>query len=137
MATNTPPCPPSSAVSDLRIEIDRLAHQDTRGHAIDVPLSVEFMREALSETDARVEEPGALDAHALLQMDDTLLIRGQLSATYIVPCARCLADAKVDASSQLCVTYVPREDHEARQTPPRPPPSRGSRRARTGARCPR
>jgi uncharacterized protein len=41
------------------------------------------------------------------QGDGTVLVRGDLEASYQVPCARCLAPADVDASSDLLVTFVP------------------------------
>lgn len=104
----------SGSRSELRLDLDQIRH-DSHGLPIDVALTTAFLAQALQATDARVDQTGRLDAHAMLQADDTVLVRGRLHANYVVPCARCLADADVDAGADVCVTYVPRGIHEARQ----------------------
>ncbi|TPV92338.1 MAG: DUF177 domain-containing protein [Myxococcales bacterium FL481] len=95
------------------IALDRLREDGSGGLSLDVELSSSFVSEALAKTDARADQAGRLDAHIWLQADGTVLVRGRLHATFAVPCARCLADAMVDAGADLCVTFVPRGEFDA------------------------
>lgn len=101
--------PQASESNPLHVDLDAL---DIGVHQREAELDADWLREILAETDATIADGGKAQLEILLQADRTVLVRGQLELHYEVPCARCLAPAKVDVGAEaegLCVTYVPAE----------------------------
>jgi len=71
---------------------------------MEIPIAANWIASALEGTDAEVTKPGVLTGELSFQ-GKTALVRGELAATFCVPCARCLADAPVDAGGELCVHF--------------------------------
>lgn len=89
----------------LRIDLNTLTGPGP--HAVECVLGPEWMSSCLTEMDVRVDEPGAVRVVITEQGDGTVLLRGDLEARYMVPCARCLGDANVEATTDILVTFVP------------------------------
>ena len=87
-----------------------LDHQHIRAE-----LPQKWIMAALRETDARVDEPGLVQAEVTLQSDGIVLVRGTLAVGFHVPCARCLEPAQVDATTDLCLTFLPAKDPRAQR----------------------
>lgn len=93
--------------SDLILDTDELSRKGMGPHRIERELSVEWVRNALRKTDARVERPTAMELDVTIQGDGRVLLQGALRGGYAVPCARCLTDSPVEADTEICVSYVP------------------------------
>jgi len=98
-----------SPIEALRLDLDQL---EEGVHTLAVVLPADWQREALHETDAKVLGDGVARLEITVHTDQTILVRGQLEVAYDVPCARCLAPARVDVgveTGDLCLTFVPRD----------------------------
>lgn len=93
--------------SDLVLDVDELSRKGMGPHRVERELSVEWVRNALRKTDARVYDPSAMEIDITIQGDGRVLLQGSLSGAYAVPCARCLTDSQVSADTEICVSYVP------------------------------
>ncbi len=96
-------------IEALRLDLDQL---EEGVHVLEVVLPLAWQREVVSETDATVSTDGAVRLEVTVHADQTILVRGRLEMAYTVPCARCLAPARVDIGAEtgaLCLTFVPRD----------------------------
>lgn len=96
-------------IEALRLDLDQLAEGV---HALDVVLPLDWQREVVGETDATLLADGVARLEVTVHADHTILVRGRLELAYDVPCARCLAAARVDVGAEtgdLCLTFVPRD----------------------------
>ncbi len=109
---NTSDRPESTELQDidaLRLDLESI---EEGTHHRRVALPVDWVREVLGETDASVATPGEARLEITFQLDRTVLVRGQLEIVYEVPCARCLAPAKIDVGAEtgeLCLTFMPKD----------------------------
>lgn len=93
----------------LRLDLEQL---EEGVHRLDVLLPLGWQREVVKETDASPLADGAARLEVTIHADQTVLVRGRLELAYDVPCARCLAPARVDVgleTGDLCLTFVPRD----------------------------
>ncbi|GEM_PF-1734793 len=98
-----------STLADLQVDINKI---EDGHHEVEVALPSTWIAGILVETDAEVPDGGIVRLEIDVQADATVLVRGHLSAAYVVPCARCLDPATVDAGAEageMCVTYIPAE----------------------------
>jgi uncharacterized metal-binding protein YceD (DUF177 family) len=79
-------------------------------------LARSWLQQSLGHEDATVAQPGTAQLELAIHGSGTVVVRGRLEAVFEVPCARCLAPAKVDACTAVCATYVPESDNAARST---------------------
>jgi uncharacterized metal-binding protein YceD (DUF177 family) len=96
-------------IEALRLDLETL---EEGVHGLDVALPLDWQREVVRETDATPIADGAARLEITLHADQTVLVRGRLELAYEVPCARCLAPARVDVGAEtgeLCLTFVPRD----------------------------
>lgn len=99
------PVPSEQApVHQLCVDIPGLIARGPGPYAMEIPIAANWIAKALEETDAEVSEPGSLTGELSFQ-GKTALVRGQLSATFHVPCARCLGAAPVDGGGEFCVHF--------------------------------
>ncbi len=89
------------------VDLAALRRKGESRHRIDAELDVDRLRAALVDTDAEVESPGRIGLDLLLQADGSVLVTGDLSFAFTVPCARCLDPAAVDGSSPLAALVIP------------------------------
>lgn len=75
---------------------------------LDCALSSAWFDAALAKSEGSAYCDGKLAGELLQQGDGRVLLRGSLDARFRVPCARCLADAEIDAGGELVLTFVPR-----------------------------
>ncbi|MEE9382176.1 MAG: DUF177 domain-containing protein [Nannocystaceae bacterium] len=108
-----PASAPGDALRDLRVSIEALASRDDRACTLEGRLEARFVDAALEDTDGRARGDGKASLEIVLHADDTVRVQGKLSATYEVPCARCLEAAVVRASTEVCVEYVPSGRNDA------------------------
>src|SRR5690349_10128096 len=96
-------------IEALRLDLETL---EEGVHPLEVALPLDWQREVVRETDATPLADGAARLEITLHADQTVLVRGRLELAYDVPCARCLAPARVDVGAEtgdLCLTFVPRD----------------------------
>lgn len=96
-------------IEALRLDLDQL---EEGVHTLDVALPLVWQRELVHETDATPLADGAVRLEITVHADQTILVRGRFELAYDVPCARCLAPARVDVgveTGDLCLTFVPRD----------------------------
>ncbi len=101
----------------LRVDLQVLERRGITSLDLEVNLSVEWLQAALAKTDAEIRHGGRTRVSLHVQADGTVLARGAADLTFAVPCARCLAPAHVEATEDLCVTYVPDGHERARRVP--------------------
>jgi uncharacterized metal-binding protein YceD (DUF177 family) len=100
---------PLRPIETLRLDLDVL---EEGVHLLDVALPLDWQREVVREIDATPQAEGAARLEVTIHADQTILVRGRLELGYDVPCARCLAPARVDVGAEtgdLCLTFVPRD----------------------------
>jgi len=97
----------AEADAALALDVNDLDRREDPYAPLEIALPPEFVDRALSQTDARANGPGRGRVQVSVQKDGTVLIQGTLNASLVVPCARCLADAGVDGSTDLVATFVP------------------------------
>jgi uncharacterized protein len=98
------------------VDVDALRQARVQCHEVRSTLARSWLRESLGRADASVEDPGEARLELSIQGSGTVLVRGRLEAVFEVPCARCLAPARVDAGTGVCATYVPEPEAAARPT---------------------
>jgi uncharacterized metal-binding protein YceD (DUF177 family) len=98
---------PQAPVSAFVVDIAALRRKGEARHRIDTELDVDRLRAALVDTDAEVESPGRIGLDLLVQADGSVVVTGDLSFAFTVPCARCLDPAAVDGSSSITALVVP------------------------------
>lgn len=76
-------------------------------YALTLALKPSWVAQVLEKTDAEVQGPFEVELELSELSGGEYLLRGRLGGNMTVPCARCLADSKVDASAPLCVSFVP------------------------------
>ena len=91
----------------LLVDLEWLRRQPGQTTARVINLSKEWIDRACGDTEARAGQAGELTAEMSLHSDGTLLLRGHLKGGIVVPCGRCLGDAPVDASEDVCLTFLP------------------------------
>ncbi len=98
---------PAPDLAFLRVDLDELARHGHRQRAIRGALPVPFLQAALAGTDATVSAPAEVRLEVFVQPDGVVLARGRLEGGFVVPCGRCLEDARVDAGQPICATFLP------------------------------
>ena len=98
---------PQAPASAFVVDIAALRRKGESRHRIDTELDVDRLRAALVDTDAEVESPGRIGLDLLVQADGSVVVTGDLSFAFTVPCARCLDPAAVDGSSPFGALVVP------------------------------
>jgi uncharacterized metal-binding protein YceD (DUF177 family) len=98
---------PQAPVSAFVVDIAALRRKGESRHRIDAELDVDRLRTAFVDTDAEVESPGRIGLDLLVQADGSIVVTGDLSFAFTVPCARCLDPAAVDGTSPLAALVVP------------------------------
>lgn len=96
---------PSAKLESPVISLDAL--EGEAPYALSIRLSTAWVARLLEKTDAEVQGPFEVELELSELNGGEYLLRGSLAGTMTVPCARCLADSKVDASAPLCVSFVP------------------------------
>lgn len=86
---------------------------DAGGLARSFDLSLPWLEHALEETGLRAEAPGHADVRVSKTGHD-VIVRGKVTATLIIPCARCVADTTQPLDAELSLMLRPgRPDHGA------------------------
>jgi uncharacterized metal-binding protein YceD (DUF177 family) len=101
-----PPNPNKSPASAFVVDIAALRRKGESRHRLDTELTVDLLRSALADTDADVQAPGRIGLDLLVQAGGSILVTGDLSFAFEVPCARCLDPAAVDGSSPIGALVV-------------------------------
>ncbi len=91
----------------LQVDLEWLRRQPGQATERVINLSREWIDTVCADTEARAGEDAELSANFSLHSDGTLLLRGRLRGGIVVPCGRCLGDAAVDASEEMCLTFLP------------------------------
>ncbi len=93
--------------ADLDLDLVALARTGPGPFTITADLPEPWIAAILAHTDAEVSQPGKVRVEVtLIGNGISVLVRGDLDARFIVPCARCLEPAEVLASGELCVHFV-------------------------------
>ncbi len=101
----------ASAATPAGLIVDPAEVLDLHGAPLRVhaELSAPWISALLSDTDAHAEQPGQIDvAISAIGSGPELLARGSIHAGILVPCARCLADAKVDVGGEVTWRLIPK-----------------------------
>jgi uncharacterized metal-binding protein YceD (DUF177 family) len=101
------PVRPQAPASAFVVDIAALRRKGESRHRIDTELDVDRLRAAFVDTDAEVASPGRIGLDLLVQADGSVVVTGDLSFAFTVPCARCLDPAAVDGSSSITALVVP------------------------------
>ncbi len=91
----------------LQVDLEWLRRQPGQATERVIQLSQEWIDTVCADTEARAGQAVQLSAQLSLHSDGTLLVRGSLTGEILAPCGRCLGDAGVDASDELCLTFLP------------------------------
>lgn len=94
-----------SELSTPVIALDELSGEPP--YQLELSLASDWVQKVLAETDAEIQAPFTLRFELSEQSTGEYLVRGDLRGSLKVPCARCLTDSSVDASADLCVSFVP------------------------------
>jgi len=97
---------PQAPGSAFVVDIAALRRKGESRHRVEAELGVDLLRTALADTDADVQNPGRIALDLLVQADASVLVTGDLSFAFTVPCARCLDPAAVDGSSPITALVV-------------------------------
>ena len=93
--------------ADLDLDLIALARTGPGPYSIAAELPGPWIAGILAHTDAEVSQPGKVRLEVtLIGSGTSVLVRGDLDARFIVPCARCLEPAEVLAGGELCVHFV-------------------------------
>jgi uncharacterized protein len=98
------------------VDLDALRQARVLTHEVRSTLARSWLQQSLGHEHATVAEPGTVQLELSIQGSGTVVVRGRLDAAFEVPCARCLAPARVDAGTAVCATYVPESDATLRPT---------------------
>ena len=90
----------------LRVDVAALRRRGTDRERISVELPSHWLNAALSQTDAKVGDPGHVQIELVLPTDGAVVATGHLEFAFTVPCGRCLEPAAVDGNAALSGTYV-------------------------------
>lgn len=107
----------------LTVDLDWLRRQPGQRAALEVALHAAWIDHVCRDTEANAGVSGQLSGTLTLHSDETLLLQAALTGGIQVPCARCLEPADVDATSPLCLTFVPARrlaatyDHRGHEDP--------------------
>ena len=115
---------PSPSPPWLRVDLDDLARRGLTRAEIAGELDAAWVARALDATDATGARAGAAKLDLHLQPDGVVVARGHLDAGFMVPCGRCLADAAVDARTEVCATFLRDGSPRARELGLEPDPAR-------------
>jgi uncharacterized protein len=96
---------------------------DTSGMALDVELSPEWVTTHVEDASARAESSGRFVGRLSKSGKADVVVRGQVLATVIVACARCLKPVTVDVKTELSLLLKPK----AGAGDARPKPGAGAR----------
>jgi len=88
------------------VDLAALRRKGEVRHRVEAELGVDLLRSALADTDAEVASPGRAAVDLLLQADGSVVLTGDLTCSFTVPCARCLEPAAVDGSSPIAALVV-------------------------------
>lgn len=88
------------------VDVAALRRKGEARHHVEAELGVDLLRTPLADTDAEVASPGRVTLDLHLQGDGSLVVTGDLTFAFTVPCARCLEPAAVDGSSPLAALVV-------------------------------
>lgn len=91
----------------LRVDVAALRRRGVDQHEVQASLPVPWLRQALRDTDAEVEHPGAVSLQLWLQPEGVVVAQGALRLGFSVPCGRCLSPAAVDGGTEIFATYMP------------------------------
>lgn len=108
--------PEQALVQQLRVDIPSLVAKGPGPYRVEVDIAAAWFAKVLASTDAEVKTPGFLTGELSFQ-GKTALFRGDLRASFEVPCARCLAAACVDAGGSLCVHFERNDSQRSSHTP--------------------
>lgn len=93
--------------ADLDLDLVALARTGPGPFSIVAELPGPWIAGILAHTDAEVSQPGQVRVEVtLIGSGTSVLVRGELDARFLVPCARCLEPAEVVAGGELCVHFV-------------------------------
>ena len=93
--------------ADLDLDLIALARTGPGPYSVVAELPGPWIAGILAHTDAEVAQPGKVRLEVTSIGNGTsVLVRGDLNARFVVPCARCLEPAEVLAGGELCVHFV-------------------------------
>ncbi len=93
--------------ADLDLDLIALARTGPGPYSVVAELPGPWIAGILAHTDAEVAQPGKVRLEVTSIGNGTsVLVRGDLDARFVVPCARCLEPAEVLAGGELCVHFV-------------------------------
>ncbi len=98
---------PQSRPEALRVDLAALRRRGIDIHEMAVTLPVPWLAEVLGDTDAEVSNAASITLRVLLQPAGVVVVQGQMSLAFVVPCGRCLEDAAVDGSGEIFATFMP------------------------------
>lgn len=79
---------------------------DTAGIKVDTDLPVDWINRELSDTEAEAKAPGHLSAR-LSKTANNIVVRGDVTASVTMPCARCLAPTNIEIQGELSLLLQP------------------------------
>ena len=79
---------------------------DTAGIKVDTEIPVDWINRELSETEAEAKAPGHLAAR-LSKTSNNIVVRGDVTASVTMPCARCLTPTIVEIQGELSLLLQP------------------------------
>jgi len=97
---------PAAEPDALVVDISAMRRHNETHVSLERELALDWLREALRDTDAEVDAPAHVDVHLVVQGDGSVIVTGQLRGGIRVPCARCLDLADVSADSAITALYV-------------------------------
>jgi uncharacterized metal-binding protein YceD (DUF177 family) len=97
---------PAAEPDALVVDVSAMRRRNETHVSLERELAVDWLREALRDTDAEVDAPAHVDVHLVVQGDGSVIVTGKLRGEIRVPCARCLDLADVSADSAITALYV-------------------------------
>lgn len=85
---------------------------DTSGVSLDAPLPQDWLDKELSDAQVTAPGPGQVSAR-LSRSGNEVVVRGEVSAKVVVPCARCVGPAEIDLKGELSLLLRPAPNADA------------------------
>ncbi len=90
----------------LRVDVSAMRRRGESHGQVEADLSPEWLASVLADTDAEVRDGGKVSLALSLPTDGPVIASGKLALSFVVPCGRCLEDARVDGDSSIDAMFV-------------------------------
>lgn len=94
------------ALEALRVDLAALRRRGVDLHPVHAVLPQDWLAQVLGDTDAEVSQDAEVRLRVTLQPEGVVVVQGDLSLRFSVPCGRCLSPAAVDGATEIFATFM-------------------------------